>query len=197
MQRVAQHVELHHGADVSLRGPARFAGLSPYYLTRLFARYTGRGVMTFLGDVRHREALSLLRTTYLAVAEVARSVGYDAPYYFSRVFRAREGPAPRHYRRRFRAAERENSDDNRVHPFGKARHSVPRCAADNECSPPVDDRTRRCPERLLPEIRRGVTALRRWCSSVRGRRAREHDPWEGARVAEAGGRGSWEPGGER
>jgi AraC-like DNA-binding protein len=106
VQRVAQYVELHHGADVSLRGLARFAGLSPYYLTRLFARNTGRGVMTFLGDVRHREALSLLRNTDLAVAEVARSVGYDDPYYFSRVFRAREGSAPLHYRRRFRAAER-------------------------------------------------------------------------------------------
>jgi AraC family transcriptional regulator, arabinose operon regulatory protein len=106
VQRVAQHVELNHGADVSLRGLAHFAGLSPYYLTRLFARYTGRGVMTFLGDVRHREALSLLRNTDLAVAEVARSVGYDDPYYFSRVFRAREGSAPLHYRRRFRAAGR-------------------------------------------------------------------------------------------
>jgi AraC-like DNA-binding protein/mannose-6-phosphate isomerase-like protein (cupin superfamily) len=102
VQRVAQYVEVNHGADVSLRGLAQFAGLSPYYLTRLFARYTGRGVMTFLGDVRHREALSLLRNTDLAVAEVARNVGYEDPYYFSRVFRAREGSAPLHYRRRFR-----------------------------------------------------------------------------------------------
>lgn len=102
VQRVAQHIELNHGAGVSLRGLAHFAGLSPYYLTRLFARYTGRGVMTFLGDVRHREALSLLRNTDLGVGEVARSVGYDDPYYFSRVFRAREGSAPLHYRRRFR-----------------------------------------------------------------------------------------------
>ncbi len=106
VQRIAQYVEVNHGAEVSLRGLARFAGLSPYYLTRLFARYTGRGVMTFLGDVRHREALSLLRNTDLAVAEVARSVGYEDPYYFSRVFRSREGSAPLHYRQRFRSAKR-------------------------------------------------------------------------------------------
>jgi AraC-like DNA-binding protein len=104
VQRVVQYIEVHHDADVSLRGLAQFAGLSPYYLTRLFARYTGRGVMTFLADVRHREALSLLRNTDLAVAEVARSVGYDDPYYFSRVFRTREGSAPLHYRQRFRSA---------------------------------------------------------------------------------------------
>ena len=52
---------------------AQVAGLSPYYLTRLFGRYTGRGVMTYLGDVRHREAQALLRNTDLAVAEVARN----------------------------------------------------------------------------------------------------------------------------
>jgi AraC-like DNA-binding protein len=32
---------------------------------------------------------------------VARSVGYD-PYYFSRVFKAREGCAPLYYRQRYR-----------------------------------------------------------------------------------------------
>jgi AraC-like DNA-binding protein len=46
---------------------------------------------------------ALLRDTDLAVAEVARNVGYDDPYYFSRVFKAREGCAPLYYRRRSRA----------------------------------------------------------------------------------------------
>ena len=88
---------------MTLAGLAQLAGLSPYYLTRTFARYSGRGVMTYLGDVRHREAAALLRNSDLAVAEVARAVGYDDPYYFSRVFRTREGCAPLHYRRRFRS----------------------------------------------------------------------------------------------
>jgi AraC-like DNA-binding protein len=104
VQRVAQYIEAHYGAGVTLDRLAEIAGLSPYYLTRLFARYTGRGVMTFLGDVRHREALSLLRRSDLAVSEIGRTVGYDDPYYFSRVFRAREGCAPLHYRQRFQNA---------------------------------------------------------------------------------------------
>ena len=104
VQRVAQYIEAHYGAGVTLDRLAEIAGLSPYYLTRLFARYTGRGVMTFLGDIRHREALSLLRGSELAVSEVGRRVGYDDPYYFSRVFRAREGCAPLHYRQRLRSA---------------------------------------------------------------------------------------------
>ena len=94
VQRIARYVEAHYSAPITLAGLAQLAGLSPYYLTRIFARYTGRGVMTYLGDVRHREATALLRNSDLAVAEVARGVGYDDPYYFSRVFRGREGCAP-------------------------------------------------------------------------------------------------------
>lgn len=102
VQRVAQYIETHHGSGITLERLARVAELSPYYLTRLFRHYTGRGVMTYLADVRHREALALLRETDLAVAEVARNVGYDDPYYFSRVFKTREGCAPLYFRRRAR-----------------------------------------------------------------------------------------------
>jgi AraC-like DNA-binding protein/mannose-6-phosphate isomerase-like protein (cupin superfamily) len=108
VQRVAQYIETHHGSGITLENLARVAELSPYYLTRLFRDYTGRGVMAYLGDVRHREALALLRDTDLAVAEVARTVGYDDPYYFSRVFKSREGYAPLYYRRRSR-------DETRAH----------------------------------------------------------------------------------
>ena len=100
VQRLAQYIDTHHGAGITLERLAQVAELSPYYLTRLFRYYTGRGVMAYLADVRHREALALLRDTDLAVADVARSVGYDDPYYFSRVFKAREGCAPLYYRRR-------------------------------------------------------------------------------------------------
>jgi AraC family transcriptional regulator, arabinose operon regulatory protein len=102
VQRMARYIETHHGAGIKLEHLARVAQLSPYYLTRLFRHYTGRGAMTYLADVRHREARILLRDTDLAVAEVARSVGYDDPYYFSRVFKAREGFAPLYYRQRTR-----------------------------------------------------------------------------------------------
>jgi len=103
VQHMAQYIETHYGGGVTLESLARVAGLSPYYLTRLFRRYTSRSVMTYLTDVRHREAQALLRDTDLSIAEVARHVGYEDPYYFSRVFKAREGRAPLHFRLQTRA----------------------------------------------------------------------------------------------
>jgi AraC-like DNA-binding protein len=98
---VAAYVDEHYAERLTLDRLAKQAGISSYYLTTLFRRCTGRSVMAYVGDVRHREARSLLSNTGLAVTEVARSVGYDDPYYFSRVFRSREGCAPSAYRRAF------------------------------------------------------------------------------------------------
>jgi AraC-like DNA-binding protein len=98
VDRAAQYVEAHHGPEITLTRVAAAIGLSPHYLTALFRRYTGRTLMSYVSDVRHREALALLRATDLDVAEVARNVGYRDAYYFSRVFKAREGCAPAHFR---------------------------------------------------------------------------------------------------
>lgn len=48
---------------------------------------------------RMNEAKALLAETDLPVAAVAREVGYDDPAYFSRLFSARVGQAPRTFRR--------------------------------------------------------------------------------------------------
>jgi AraC-like DNA-binding protein/mannose-6-phosphate isomerase-like protein (cupin superfamily) len=103
VQRVARYIETHYGTDLTLRRLARLVDVSPYYLTSLFRRYTGRSAMAYVSDVRHRRALALLRNTDLEVAEVARLVGYKDPYYFSRVFKARQGCPPLLYRRLYHA----------------------------------------------------------------------------------------------
>jgi AraC-like DNA-binding protein len=103
VQRVIDHVQAHHGGEVRLAEIAGAVGLSPYYLTTLFRRHTGRSVMAYVGDVRLRGALALLRDTELSVTDVARRAGYADQYYFMRVFRAREGCSPQAYRRLFRA----------------------------------------------------------------------------------------------
>ncbi len=102
VDRVVYYVETNFGADLTLERLARVAGLSPFYLTTLFRRVTGRSAMGYVRDVRHRQALALLRSTELDVAAVSRQVGYEDPYYFSRVFKARQGCSPLEYRRRAR-----------------------------------------------------------------------------------------------
>ena len=104
IRHLTEYIQAHHGAELTLRRLAAVVDLSPSYLATLFRRQMGRTVMAYVNDVRLREARSLLRNTDLRVAAVARLVGYRDPYYFSRVFKMREGCPPRQYRSLFRSA---------------------------------------------------------------------------------------------
>lgn len=114
VQRLIEHVQAQHGAGVTLGSLAALVGLSPKYVTALFHRQTGRTLMAYVAEVRHREALSLLRNTDLHVALVAQMVGYEDAYYFGRRFKEREGCTPLQYRRLFRAPA--SVGDQRVRP---------------------------------------------------------------------------------
>jgi AraC-like DNA-binding protein/mannose-6-phosphate isomerase-like protein (cupin superfamily) len=99
VRRLTQYIATNHGPHVTLRHLAALVGLSPNYVTTLFRTYTGRPLMVYVADVRHRHAADLLRTTRLTVAAVAREAGFSDPSYFDRCFRQREGFPPLAYRR--------------------------------------------------------------------------------------------------
>jgi AraC family transcriptional regulator of arabinose operon len=79
---------------------ARRAGLSPSRFGHLFAEQVGVSPMRYLERQRMRLAEQLLDLTPRTVAEIARTVGFDDPLYFSSRFRAYAGLPPTAYRRR-------------------------------------------------------------------------------------------------
>ena len=72
---------------------ARRADLSPSRFAHLFAEQVGVSPMRYLERQRMRLAEQLLDLTPRTVAEIARTVGYDDPLYFSSRFRAYAGMA--------------------------------------------------------------------------------------------------------
>ncbi len=69
-------------------------GPSPSHLIRLFKRERGCPPLQYLLKLRIKEAERLLRATRLPVQVVAKRVGFEDPYYFSRAFRKITGRAP-------------------------------------------------------------------------------------------------------
>lgn len=63
-----------------------------------FQRCTGRAPMDFFLHLKMQEACRRLSADRRAIAEVARSLGYQDPYYFSRLFKKMIGISPRAYR---------------------------------------------------------------------------------------------------
>lgn len=72
---------------------------NPDYLGRVYHRAYGYTLTEGIHRARLKEARSLLLEGRQNIDQVARSVGYDDPSYFRRIFRRQEGLSPRAYRR--------------------------------------------------------------------------------------------------
>lgn len=87
-----------YSSALSLSGIAEEAGVTPQYLSALFAKEVGISFVIYLRNYRIKMSKQLLCTTGKKVSDVAFAVGYDDPQYFCRVFKAVAGCSPKSYR---------------------------------------------------------------------------------------------------
>ncbi len=74
------------------------ARVSPSHYFALFKKRVGCPPMDYFIRLRMRHASRLLQRTSLSVKEVAAELGYDDPFYFSRVFKSVHDVPPSRYR---------------------------------------------------------------------------------------------------
>lgn len=74
-------------------------GLSTTYFCRLFKQRMEQAPIDYFIRLKIQRACQYLDFTDIAVHEVAAAMGYDDPYYFSRVFKRIMGVSPLQYRK--------------------------------------------------------------------------------------------------
>jgi len=92
------YIEKNYTNELSIDDIAHFVALSTNYFANQFKKRTGKTIGDYISSVRMKEAERLLRDTDLLVSEISYRIGYQNPYYFSRVFHATFGKAPSEYR---------------------------------------------------------------------------------------------------
>ncbi len=98
IERAMRYLQDRVNGHVQVGDLAALVGVSPSHLAALFRQATGGGVVAHHLSLKMARARRLLDTTDLTVAEVARQVGMDDPFYFSRQFRKVHGTSPTAYR---------------------------------------------------------------------------------------------------
>ena len=86
--------------DISLEKISRNMYLSPAYISRIFKEEVGESPINYLIKVRLSKAEELLKESVVPVKAVAKSVGYDDAYYFSKLFKKYYGMPPSKYRQK-------------------------------------------------------------------------------------------------
>ncbi|AZN43072.1 AraC family transcriptional regulator [Paenibacillus albus] len=94
------YMDDHYGEEISIESLASMAGISPAYYMEIFKKIVGRSPIDYLTSVRINAARRLLDNTGAPARQVAESVGYKDPFYFSRQFKRVTGVSPSRYAKR-------------------------------------------------------------------------------------------------
>ena len=73
---------------------AAHIGTSSVYLRRLFGDSFNKSPLQYLNDMRIEHAISLLKTGYYSIQDVATLSGYNDAKYFSSIYKKRTGHSP-------------------------------------------------------------------------------------------------------
>lgn len=98
---VISYVHNHLDKEITLNEVAEVGAMSTGYITRIFKRYYGIGVVDYSHLIKILWAKLYLACTELSITDISYSLGYNDPGYFGKVFKKYEGMPPSFYKRSY------------------------------------------------------------------------------------------------
>lgn len=95
---VMDYIDAHYDENMKVEDLASLIHLQPNYFIKYFKKNFGDSPMKYVNKLRIEKAKELLKQSTIPVAEIARRVGIEDSYYFSRLFKKYAGVSPKSYR---------------------------------------------------------------------------------------------------
>lgn len=105
IKKVFGYIQEHIAENFSLDDAASFAGVSSFYLSKLFKEETGETFINYVTDRRLEKGRIMLCETELSIKEISAEIGYNDQNYFSRIFKNKFGISPTDFRNTNRNSE--------------------------------------------------------------------------------------------
>lgn len=109
VEQAIRMFSLQYSQQLSIESIARTLGYHRAHLTKLFKEATGLSPQQFLFKTRMKKAEELLQGD-LTVAQVAASIGYNDPLFFTKQFRKWSGFSPTQYRQQYKEPAKQTVD---------------------------------------------------------------------------------------
>ena len=91
---------------------ATLCNVSETYFYRCFREWCGQSPVEYRNALRISHAEAMLRHTDMQISEISGVVGFDDPFYFSRIFTKHTGLSPKAYRKASRDGSQQNGGHN-------------------------------------------------------------------------------------
>ncbi len=96
--KVTKHIQKYYMKDLGIAQIAYNFGLTPNYLSSLFHKEVGKTFITYLTEIRLKQAIYYMHSGSMSIKEIGEVVGYQNSRHFSRVFKKYYGMTPTEYR---------------------------------------------------------------------------------------------------
>lgn len=97
-KRAIEFISKNYSGRISITDIASNMGLNRSYLYTIFMKTLNLSPQDFLIHYRIERAIDLMQNPELDIGDIARSVGYEDPLQFSRIFKRKKGVSPAHFR---------------------------------------------------------------------------------------------------
>ena len=101
LKNAVRYLEEHYTENLKMSLLAEKFNLSESHFRKLFKGFTGLSPVEYRNGLRVEHAKELLNQNTVSVAEVARAVGIEDQFYFSRIFKEAEGISPLRYKKSY------------------------------------------------------------------------------------------------
>jgi len=100
MDEAVHYFHMNYNKEINIEEYAQSVHMSVRWFIRNFREYTGTTPAQYILTLRISNAQTLLKSTDYSITEIASIVGYDNPFYFSRLFRKQNGVSPSEFRKK-------------------------------------------------------------------------------------------------
>ena len=101
IERATHYFNENYNKNICIKDYAKERHMSECWFNRTFKQVTKVTPMQYILSLRITNAINLIESTGYSVTQVANAVGYEDPYYFSRLFRKHMGTSPSEYKKRY------------------------------------------------------------------------------------------------
>jgi YesN/AraC family two-component response regulator len=102
LSHAISYIQQNSNQQITIDNLATACYCSNSYLSHIFKKRTGVNINIYINKIRIELSKNHLINSKISIAEIAITVGFNDPNYFSRVFTQIIGISPTEYRRRFK-----------------------------------------------------------------------------------------------
>ena len=101
------YLKNNYAEKITLEALCRFCHCSSSYISHIFKTRSGKSINAYTNELRLKEACRLMEDTNESISEIALTVGFSDPNYFTNLFKRNFGLSPSKYKNKLNISKRK------------------------------------------------------------------------------------------